>query len=174
MVRTASSRFLLGSALAVALLLPACGGDDGDSASDEGASATTVLPVEPDTDDTDDTGGTTADDDDATTTAAGDRHEFCDAYDELDSVTEGLSNDSIEDVREGAGRLVAAVSEAREQVPDEIAEQFDVLAGGISDFRQLAEDADSLEGFQTAVESYDDSEVSPAGDAVDEWYDENC
>lgn len=167
MLRTAPLRLLAGSSLAVAALLTACGGDDGEDAA---VSATTEVEVIDDiTEGTDDATGSTADDE-----PAGDRDPFCDAYDDIDDATEGLANDTIEDMRTGAEAVQAAVSAAQAEVPSEIEEEFSVLAGSIDDLRQFAEDSDTVEEFQTAIGDYDTTEVDAAGETVDAWYDDNC
>lgn len=167
MVRTVPPRLLVGSWLAVAALLTACGGDDGEEAGD--TSTTVAAVVDELSDDTEDATGTTGGDG-----PAGDREPFCDAYDEIETATGQLANDTIEDMRQGAEALQAAVAAAQAEAPAEIEDEFSVLAGSIDDLRQLAEDSDTVEEFQTAVSSYDDSEVTPAGETVDAWYDEHC
>ena len=164
----------------LALLAAGCGGDDG---GDEAAATTDTAVVDDTgtTDDDDGDDGTTATDDDTATTdddidLEGECAEFAGLSARLGQALSGTGSD-LDSASE-------VFDELADQVPDEIRDDYEVLA---ENFRELAE---ALEGvdlssgetpspevlarLQEISQSMDTPEVQQATQNIEEWAQENC
>jgi hypothetical protein len=155
---------------ALALLAAGCGGDDG---GDEAAGTTDTAIVEDDdsTTTTDDEGTTTSDDDGIE--LEGECAEFA-----------GLSA-RLQNALSGSGDLDAdAFDELADQVPEEIRDDYEVLAANFRELAEALEDLDLSSGetpspedlakLQEVSQSLDTPEVREAAENIEAWAEENC
>ena len=164
---------------ALALLVAGCGGDDG---GDEAAGTTDTAVVE-DTDSTETTeGSTTATDEESTTSdddgvaLEGECARFAGLSAKLQQAVSGTSGD-LESATE-------VFEEIADQVPEEIRDDYEVLA---ANFRELAEalkgidltsgqapSAEALQKLQEVASKLDTPEARKATENIEAWARENC
>jgi hypothetical protein len=156
---------------ALALLAAGCGSDDG---GDEAAGTTDTAIVEDDTstETTDGDGSETMTDDDGTA-LEGECAEFA-----------GLTA-KLQSALSGSGDLDAdAFDELADQVPDEIKDDYEVLAANFRELAEALEDVDlsggatpsaeDLAKLQEVTQSLDTPEVREAAENIEAWAEENC
>ncbi len=161
---------------ALALFVAGCGGDDG---SDSASSDTAVV----ETDSADDGTATDASDDATATDAAEDDGElggeclkFADLGTKLQSAF-GSGSGDIDDVSD-------VFDELADRVPEEIRDDYQVLADNFKEFAEALEgvdlssgatpDAETLAKLQQAASSMDQPEVRQASENIEAWVSENC
>jgi hypothetical protein len=159
---------------ALALFAAGCGGDDG---GDSASSDTAVV----ETESTDDAATETMDDDSTETTDDGDEvlggecTELAGLGAQLQSAMGNAGDlDSTSEV----------FDELADRVPEEIREDFQVLADNFKEFAEALEgvdlssgatpDAETLAKLQQAVASMDQPAVEEASNNIEAWVQENC
>ena len=162
--RTGRRALGLTAAIVLGIGLTACGGDD----SDDDATATTEAPSSDDG--SSDDGGSEDDgmvDVDDVPGLSG-----------LGSVMSGTETDF--------SQIAAYFSEVADNLPDEIADDFEVFGAAYAEFGQALEDAGidlenmseadpaSIQALMPALEAFDDPAVQEASDNISTWMDENC
>lgn len=177
--RTGRRALGLTAAIVLGIGLTACGGDD----SDDDATATTEAPSSDDgsSDDSgsEDDGMVDVDDVPGLT---GECEELVAAYLEassgLGSVMSGTETDF--------SQIAAYFSEVADNLPDEIADDFEVFGAAYAEFGQALEDAGidlenmseadpaAIQALMPALEAFDDPAVQEASDNISTWMDENC
>jgi hypothetical protein len=163
---------------ALALVVAGCGGDDG---GDSASSDTAVV----ETESSDDGSTETESSDDAmeTDTAeddgmlGGECAEFAGLGAKLQNAFGGTSGDDIDSVAE-------VFDELADRVPEEIRDDYQVLADNFKEFADALEgvdlssgatpDAETLAKLQAAVASMDQPEVQQASENIEAWATENC
>lgn len=178
---------LLAPFVATALLLSGCGGeDDSNEAADPDPTedATTTAGSDDEPTEEDDPETTTSEDDPETTTTTegsdgGDTEgegveAVCTAYADADTVTGDLPNDTLEQVRDGAADLVEAFEGVVELAPEEIIDDAQAVADGLTQLRDVVDEASTLEEARQGVTALEDPDLAAAGERLDEWVQENC
>ncbi len=164
---------------ALALLAAGCGGDDG---GDEAAGTTDTAVVEDSdtTTTTDDDATATTDDDDSATTGddgvlGGECAEFAGLSAKLQQALGGSSGD-LDSASE-------VFDELADQVPDEIREDYEVLAANFKELAEALQDVDLTSGtpgpedlakLQQLSQNLDTPEVRQATENIEKWAEENC
>ena len=156
---------------ALALLAAGCGGDDG---GDEAAGTTDTAIVEDDS-------STETTDDDATTTSdgielEGECAEFAGLSAKLSQALGGSSSD--------LSSATEVFDELADQVPDEIRDDYEVLAANFRELAEALEGVDLTSGetpspevlaqLQEVTQSLDTPEVREATANIEAWAAENC
>ena len=159
---------------ALALFVAGCGGDDG---SDSASSDTAVVETESSDDGTeteasDDAMSATEDDDEL----GGECLKFADLGTKLQSAF-GSGSGDIDDVSD-------VFDELADRVPEEIRDDYQVLADNFKEFAEALEgvdlssgatpDAETLAKLQQAASSMDQPEVRQASENIEAWVSENC
>lgn len=159
----------------LALVAAGCGGDSNESAGD---AETTVATVETTDDDTmtDDSAAATDDDADDTVELSGKCAEFADIS---TRIGESLSGDTA-NLDEAADLF----DEIADEVPDEIREDYQVIADNFSKIAEALEGVDLTSGetpspealakLQEVTASMDSAEVQQASENIQAWVEENC
>ena len=159
---------------ALALLLAGCGGDDG---GDEAAGTTDTAIVEDDTstETTDDDGSTATTDDDGIQ-LEGECAEFAGLSAKLSQALGGSSSD--------LSSATEVFDELADQVPDEIRDDYEVLAANFRELAEALEGVDLTSGetpspevlakLQEVSQSLDTPEVREATENIEAWAEENC
>ena len=161
---------------ALALFVAGCGGDDG---GDSASSDTAVVETESSDDDATETD---ASDDDATETDDGDVAlggectELAGLASQLQSAFGGADGD--------LDSTAEVFDELAERVPEEIREDYQVLADNFREFAEALEgvdlssgatpDAETLAKLQEAAASMDEPEVREASENIEAWVTANC
>ena len=167
-------RLVLGALVAVlALLAAGCGGDDSDEASDAADTAVVETDSMDDAEDTDTTATATGDADEV---LGGECAEFAGLGAKLQSAFGG-----------GSGDLDSAsevFDELADRVPEEIREDYRVLADNFKQFADALKDVDLTSGetpspetlakLQQAASSMDQPEIQQASENIEAWVQENC
>ena len=161
---------------ALALFVAGCGGDDG---SDSASSDTAVVETE-----SSDDGTETEESDDATDTSAtdddgelgGECLQFADLGAKLQGAL-GAGGGDIDSVSE-------VFDEIADRVPEEIRDDYQVLADNFKEFAEALEgvdlssgatpDAETLAKLQEAAASMDQPEVQQASKNIEAWVAANC
>ena len=163
---------------ALALFVAGCGGDDG---SDSASSDTAVVETEA-TDD-DDATETEASDDGTATDATEDDGELggeCAELAGLGSKLQGAFGSGSGDI----DSVSEVFDELAERVPEEIRDDYQVLADNFKEFAEALEgvdlssgatpDAETLAKLQEAATSMDQPEVQQASENIEAWVTANC
>lgn len=161
---------------ALALFVAGCGGDDG---GDSASSDTAVVETEGTDDDATETEADDATETDATeddVELGGECAEFAGLGAKLQSAF-GSGSGDIESVSE-------VFDELAERVPEEIREDYQVLADNFKEFAEALEgvdlssgetpDAETLAKLQEAATSMDQPEVQQASENIEAWVTANC
>mgnify|MGYP001226969715 CR=1 FL=1 len=171
----------LTAAIVLGVGLTACGGDD----SDDEAAPTTEAASSDDSSSADD-GGDGGDDGmveiDDVPGLSGECEELVAAYLEassgLGSVMSGTDTDF--------SQIAAYFSEVADNLPDEIADDFEVFGQAYAEFGQALEDAGidlsnmaeadpaAVQALMPALEAFDDPAVQEASENISDWMDANC
>lgn len=165
----------LTAAIVLGIGLTACGGDD---SGDEAAPTT----EETSTDDGDGDGGDESVDIDEVPGLTGECEELVAAYLEassgLGSVMSGTETDFSE--------IAAYFREVADNLPDEIAGDFEVFGEAYAEFGQALEDAGidlsnmaeadpaAIQALMPAIEAFDDPAVQEASENISDWMDASC
>ena len=161
------------AAIGVLLLTAACGGGDDESAADTQAAATTESPAATDATDT------TSDDD------GDDDASFEDSADCLQLARLGAQ---VSEAMSGAGadteKTEEFLNEFADKAPDEIADDFQVIADAYSKIAEALGDVDlasgetpgpeALEKLQKLSTELDQAELQEANTNITAWVTENC
>ena len=161
---------------ALALFVAGCGGDDG---GDSASSDTAVVETEATDDDATETEADDATETDATEDdgeLGGECAEFAGLGAKLQGAF-GSGSGDIESVSE-------VFDELAERVPEEIREDYQVLADNFKEFAEALEgvdlssgetpDAETLAKLQEAATSMDQPEVQQASENIEAWVTANC
>jgi hypothetical protein len=158
--------------LAAGLLFLAACGDDDDS--DDSAATTTEAPAD-NNDDTGDTGD--GDVDLPSGFSSEDCEQFAEALSGAAAALTGATDYS---------ELAGFYEEVADRVPEEIRDDFDVVAEAVRDFAEAAEDAGidftdpetltpaALQQVAEESERFNEGEFQEASENLDEWRAENC
>ena len=168
---------------ALALLVAGCGGDDSNDAAgetdtvvvdDTGSSATT------DDDSTETSDDATETDDDTTETGGGVLEGECAEFAGLSARLSQALSGSTSDLDSASG----VFDELADQVPDEIRDDYRVLADNFRELASALEGVDLSSGeapspevlakIQEITQSMDSAEVQEASQNIEAWAKENC
>jgi hypothetical protein len=161
---------------ALALLVAGCGGGD-EEGGDEAAGTTDTALVEDDTstETTDDDGSTATSDDDGIQ-LEGECAEFAGLSAKLSQALGGTSND--------LSSATEVFDELADQVPDEIRDDYEVLAANFRELAEALEGVDLASGetpspevlakLQEVSQSLDTPAVREATENIEAWAEENC
>lgn len=154
--------------------LTACGGGD-----DDAEAGTTTTEAATDDTTADDSGSDGAD---ASDLLGGDCAAFAEAFANAGEASgSALSGDDA-----GLEEAAAFFSEVADQVPDEIADDFEVFANAYAEFAQAMADADidlsnpsaadpeAMAELQTIMESFSSDEVQEASNNITAYMSEHC
>jgi hypothetical protein len=161
--------------LGLALVGAGCGGDDEEAADETTVVVTDTLGTDDTTEDTTDDGTTTDDSDDPLLFASEDCRELAAAASALGSAFASPGSQV-----EGS----EAFEELADRIPDEIEDDFQVLAEAYSSYADVIADidiqpgevpsAEDLQALQQALATIDQQEVTQASANITAWVTENC
>lgn len=163
--------------LALAAVGAGCGGSDDESSGDTTETTTEETFTFDTTEDTE-TDGTETDTDDTDGLATGECRELVDASSQLSQAlgAAGASGD--------LGDSSEFFDEFADRAPDEIRDDFQILAEAYSEYADALGDVDlqsgetpsaeDLQALQEALSSIDQAEVTAASQRISEWATANC
>jgi hypothetical protein len=164
-------RWLVLLVAALALVAAGCGGDDSNEAG--GDTDTDTAIVEADGEETTDDATETTDDDDA---LGGECAELAGLGTRISQAVTG-GNEGLEEASELFDELAS-------RVPEEIRDDFEVIAENFSQVAEAAQELDLAPGetpgpedlarLQELTESLNSPEVAAAGERIQAWTEENC
>lgn len=168
-------RLVITIAVSLALVLGACG-DDGGSGDAETAQTSESADASADGD---------VSPDDVSAFFSGDCRDAIAAFQSALASVGGAFTPGGDTA--GAEQTAALLSEIADEAPDEVADDFVVLADAYAEFaRALADagvdfedpstfqDPDALAALSSVGEAFDDAEVTEAADNIEAWFDANC
>jgi hypothetical protein len=158
----------------LALIAAGCGGDDSNEASgDDSAVVTETSGGDDDSTTTTDDEGSTATSDDDGIELEGECAEFAGLSAKLQNALSGSSDLNAD-----------AFDELADQVPEEIRDDYEVLAANFRELAEALEDvnlssgatpsAEDLAKLQEVSQSLDTPEVREAAENIEAWAEENC
>lgn len=164
--------------LTLAVLLGGCGDDS------EGASPTTTAAEE---DGAETTGQSEATgqsetteesettEDSKTTEGEGDLEAFCTTAEDLETLTEGMADETLEDLQSGVAQLLEGAEELADAAPEEVADDVATLVKTVEALKEAVDDAGSVEEAETALEDLSgQGDFAAAGERVQTFTQENC